>query len=54
MSAQTRQIVNRLRELGDPDIAARSQRFFKTAPGQYGEGNKFPEPHGQAYLKGTR
>lgn len=41
MSTQTKQIVNRLRELGDSDIAAHSQRFFKTGPGEYGEGDKF-------------
>ena len=41
MSTQTRQIVNKLRELGDSDIAAHSQRFFKTGPGEYGEGDRF-------------
>ena len=41
MSAATRKILRRLRELGDSDIAAHSQRFFKTGPGQYGEGDKF-------------
>jgi len=41
MSTQTKQIVNRLRELGDSDIAAHSQRFFKTGPGEYGEGDRF-------------
>ena len=33
--------MSKLRELGDSDIAAHSQRFFKTGPGQYGEGDRF-------------
>ncbi len=41
MSARTKQIMNRLRELGDSDIAAHSQRFFKTGKGEYGEGDIF-------------
>jgi hypothetical protein len=41
MSTQTKQIMSRLRELGDSDIAAHSQRFFKTGPGEYGEGDRF-------------
>ena len=41
MSAKTGKILNRLRELGDRNIAAHSQRFFKTGPGQYGQGDKF-------------
>ena len=41
MSAKTNEILNKLRELGDSEIAAHSQRFFKTGPGQYGEGDKF-------------
>jgi len=41
MSVQTKQILNRLRELGNPDSEAHSQRFFKTGPGQYGEGDRF-------------
>ena len=34
-------IRKRLRELGDRAIAAHSQRFFKTGPGEYGEGDQF-------------
>jgi 3-methyladenine DNA glycosylase AlkD len=30
-----------LHELGDPARGTHSQRFFKTGPGQYGEGDKF-------------
>ena len=41
MSAQTERTIRRLRELGDSEIAAHSQRFFKTGPGQYGEGDRF-------------
>ena len=41
MSAQTRQIMKKLRELGDRDIAIHSQRFFKTGKGEYGEGDRF-------------
>lgn len=35
------QLKNTLESLGDPDIAEHSQRFFKTGPGQYGEGDVF-------------
>jgi 3-methyladenine DNA glycosylase AlkD len=41
MSSQTDQIIARLHELGDPGIAAHSQGFFKTGPGEYGEGDIF-------------
>jgi 3-methyladenine DNA glycosylase AlkD len=41
MSAQTNQIMSKLQELGDRDIATHSQRFFKTGKGEYGEGDKF-------------
>ncbi len=40
-SAQVRAIKKQLRELADAQIAEHSQRFFKTAPGEYAEGDKF-------------
>jgi 3-methyladenine DNA glycosylase AlkD len=38
---RTKHIIKRLLELSDNDIAARSQRFFKTGRGEYGEGDRF-------------
>lgn len=35
------QITEHLISLGDADIAAHSQRYFKTGPGEYGYGDKF-------------
>lgn len=35
------EIQNVLREAADPEKAANSQRFFKTGPGEYGEGDHF-------------
>ncbi|MEJ2402740.1 MAG: DNA alkylation repair protein [Candidatus Thiodiazotropha sp.] len=35
------QIISHLQRLGDPAKAAHAQRFFKTAPGEYGEGDRF-------------
>jgi len=37
----TQMITNRLMALGNKEQAAVSQRFFKTGPGQYGEGDIF-------------
>ncbi len=34
-------LFNELQNLSDPSVAAHSQRFFKTGPGQYGEGDLF-------------
>ena len=35
------QIKTTLRSLADPSVAQHSQRFFKTGPGEYAEGDKF-------------
>jgi 3-methyladenine DNA glycosylase AlkD len=35
------QLSKTLRQLGDPAIAAHSQGFFKTGPGEYAEGDRF-------------
>ncbi len=35
------EIQSRLKEAGNPDIAAHSARFFRTGPGEYGEGDRF-------------
>ena len=35
------QIYKRLRTLADSAVAEHSQRFFKTGPGEYGEGDQF-------------
>ena len=41
MSPATKQIMDRLYDLGNADIAAHSQRFFKNGKGEYGEGDRF-------------
>jgi 3-methyladenine DNA glycosylase AlkD len=41
MGAPTSRVIKKLQALGDRDIAAHSQRFFKTGKGQYGEGDRF-------------
>src|SRR5207249_4203143 len=35
------EVRRQLRRLGDPEDAKFLQRFFKTGPGQYGEGDQF-------------
>ena len=50
-------LVSKLRTLGDPAIAEHSQRFFKTGPGEYGEGDRFlgiRVPRLRAEVKGSR
>ena len=41
MSKKTSEIEKRLRGLGDRAKAQALQRFFKTGPGEYGEGDRF-------------
>jgi len=47
-------IISDLKKLGNPDQVAHCQRFFKTAPGEYGEGDQFlaiRNPNLRAYIK---
>ena len=39
--AELQYLEHRLAELTDPAIAVHSNRFFKTGPGEYGEGDQF-------------
>ena len=35
------EVIERLKAMGDPERARISQGFFKTGPGEYGEGDVF-------------
>jgi len=35
------EVRQKLKNLANPEIAEHSQRFFKTGPGEYGEGDRF-------------
>lgn len=41
IGAEAQELQQALRQLADPAIAAHSLRFFKTGPGEYGEGDRF-------------
>ena len=41
MNKTAKDIIKTLTELGNPEIAEHSHRFFKTGQGEYGEGDKF-------------
>jgi len=41
LSSTVADIRAQVRELSDPTVAEHSQRFFKTGPGEYGEGDRF-------------
>jgi 3-methyladenine DNA glycosylase AlkD len=41
MADQVATLQQTLHDLGDPEGAAHAQRFFKTGPGEYGEGDVF-------------
>lgn len=36
-----RKIQNELKQISDPEVVEVSRRFFKTGPGEYGEGDRF-------------
>lgn len=41
MTKKARQLIGKFRGMGDEDVAAHASRFFKTGPGEYGEGDQF-------------
>lgn len=41
MMSTSKEVIKALNKIADPKIAEHSARFFKTGPGEYGEGDRF-------------
>ncbi len=39
--SQVPEIIRRMKSIADPERATHAQRFFRTGPGEYGEGDRF-------------
>lgn len=39
--SQSEDVINALKKIANPEIAEHSARFFKSGPGEYGEGDQF-------------
>ncbi|MBN2653608.1 MAG: hypothetical protein JXR79_00635 [Nitrospirae bacterium] len=46
----SKNILIKLKELGNITIASHSQRFFKTGKGEYAEGEMFPEAQRRSFF----